>query len=301
MIRLAIAYLGVVVLLCAAIVMGPLAWIQGDHDAPVAEAEALPPAARDLALAQQEPAPAPAADVAAPAPEGSTAQLLASAIAASQAAEVAAATQQPAPSRLIVDNSDLNSTTQDILAQLRNEAGQAPGVRAQASDDAMMQMSANALSGLRALRDGAGGSDLSLQSLVVQALREGQSDAYIDALVNEAAGQGAVSVPAMLVTAEGRVDTAVLLASLVARSTEAEFGEGDISDPTADLATPEVIFDRDQLYTVQPGDSLGAIALRFYGDAGKFPAIFNANRATLIAPDQIRTGQRLTIPAPGRL
>ena len=51
-----------------------------------------------------------------------------------------------------------------------------------------------------------------------------------------------------------------------------------------------------RFYTVNSGDSLGAIAIKFYGDVSKFPLIFEANRGILSSPDMIRVGQRLTIP-----
>lgn len=55
-----------------------------------------------------------------------------------------------------------------------------------------------------------------------------------------------------------------------------------------------------QEYTVVKGDTLSDIAKRFYGKAGKWPVIFDANRDTLKDPDRIRPGQVLRIPAPER-
>jgi hypothetical protein len=49
-----------------------------------------------------------------------------------------------------------------------------------------------------------------------------------------------------------------------------------------------------QTYAVQPGDTLGKIAARFYGDAGKFPLIVSANAIT--DPDTLLVGQSLVIP-----
>lgn len=51
-----------------------------------------------------------------------------------------------------------------------------------------------------------------------------------------------------------------------------------------------------RFYTVQPGDSLGYIAQKFYGDASFYPEIWEANRGILSSPDRIRKGQRLVIP-----
>ena len=51
-----------------------------------------------------------------------------------------------------------------------------------------------------------------------------------------------------------------------------------------------------QYYTVQSGDSLSKIAQHFYGDAGKFDAIFEANQPMLSDPNRIYPGQTLRIP-----
>ncbi len=51
-----------------------------------------------------------------------------------------------------------------------------------------------------------------------------------------------------------------------------------------------------QWYTVVSGDNLSKIARQFYGDANKYPAIFEANRPMLSHPDKIYPGQVLRIP-----
>ena len=55
------------------------------------------------------------------------------------------------------------------------------------------------------------------------------------------------------------------------------------------------------LYTVKSGDSLSKIAKAHYGDAMKYPVIFEANKPMLKDPDRIYPGQVLRIPASGRL
>jgi nucleoid-associated protein YgaU len=50
------------------------------------------------------------------------------------------------------------------------------------------------------------------------------------------------------------------------------------------------------LYEVKPGDSLSALAQRFYGKASLYPKIFEANRDILSNPDLIKVGQKLKIP-----
>jgi len=49
-------------------------------------------------------------------------------------------------------------------------------------------------------------------------------------------------------------------------------------------------------YTVVKGDSLSKIAKAVYGDAMKYPAIFEANKPMLKDPDKIYPGQVLRIP-----
>lgn len=52
-----------------------------------------------------------------------------------------------------------------------------------------------------------------------------------------------------------------------------------------------------QWHTVERGDTLSAIAKKFYGDANKYPTIFEANKPMLSDPDKIYPGQKLRIPA----
>lgn len=49
-------------------------------------------------------------------------------------------------------------------------------------------------------------------------------------------------------------------------------------------------------YTVKSGDSLWAIAKKFYGNGAKYTAIYNANRSKIKNPNLIYPGQVLTIP-----
>lgn len=53
----------------------------------------------------------------------------------------------------------------------------------------------------------------------------------------------------------------------------------------------------EQTYTVEKGDTLSHIAKQFYGKAGKWQAIFAANRDQLDDADKIFPGQVLKIPA----
>jgi len=60
-------------------------------------------------------------------------------------------------------------------------------------------------------------------------------------------------------------------------------------------APPEPEAEAD-FYTVKAGDSLSRIAKELYGDAMKYPVIFEANKPMLKDPDKIHPGQVLRIP-----
>jgi nucleoid-associated protein YgaU len=60
---------------------------------------------------------------------------------------------------------------------------------------------------------------------------------------------------------------------------------------TVDAPEPEA-----QWNTVVSGDNLSKIAKKFYGDANKYPVIFEANKPMLTHPDKIYPGQMLRIP-----
>ena len=64
--------------------------------------------------------------------------------------------------------------------------------------------------------------------------------------------------------------------------------EGAVPDP-ANQGRP-------QWYSVQKGDTLASIAKRFYGNAEAWRNIYQANRQTLAAPDQLKIGMRLRLP-----
>ncbi len=51
-----------------------------------------------------------------------------------------------------------------------------------------------------------------------------------------------------------------------------------------------------EFYTVQKGDTLSAISKRFYGSAGLYMRIFEANKPLLSDPNKIYPGQALRIP-----
>lgn len=128
-----------------------------------------------------------------------------------------------------------------------------------ANDEQMAAMTASVIAAIGLVRNQAGSSGDTLQGLVAQALSHSQSDAYTDAMVAEAKA-GTPEAPAPL------PQTAVVSA------------------------------DGARYYTVEPGDSLASIAIRFFGSASDLTRIFEANRAQIVDPEKIRVGQTLRIP-----
>lgn len=49
-------------------------------------------------------------------------------------------------------------------------------------------------------------------------------------------------------------------------------------------------------YTIKSGDSLSKIAKQYYGDAGDWKKIFEANKDKIKDPDMIFPGQKIIIP-----
>ena len=70
------------------------------------------------------------------------------------------------------------------------------------------------------------------------------------------------------------------------------------ADLTCDIAVDPSIAPPPEPRTckVQPGDSLSKISKQFYGDAGKYMKIFEANKDQLTDPNLIKVGQVLKIP-----
>jgi len=64
-----------------------------------------------------------------------------------------------------------------------------------------------------------------------------------------------------------------------------------------DQMTVEHVEPEAQFHTVVSGDTLGKIAKTYYGNAMKYPVIFEANKPMLEHPDRIYPGQVLRIPA----
>ena len=291
MIRIVAALFVFAVLLCAWIIYDPLS--------------GLPP--EEMTTEAPAPVPAPAT-----APTEELVDRLGQAIEVTRSVPEIAPTQpvmreitrvfeEPA---IRVDDQTLSETTAGVLAGLGLDV-RSPAESS--ADDPMAQMTVGVLSGIRSVTgetDARFTEPTPLQTLVIEALRDGQTDAAIDAAVNEAALAGELAVPDVIVTSDGRVDTSVLLTSIIA---EARVAAGEARQPAdagsvggegVEVRVVQTVEETQQyrFYTVNAGDSLGAIAIKFYGDAIYYNVIFDANRAILSSPDRIKAGQRLVIP-----
>ncbi len=165
-----------------------------------------------------------------------------------------------------------------------------------------------------------------LNSLVEKALAEGKTSEDVLQLIEEALGRkGEASLEQLLAAGNRRIDLRQLLRELVARAaareetpadayTRALMAEGDAT--TLDMAAaPAAMADQasrtpgtgdrmatgkatggPRIITVQPGDTLGMLARRYYGDAALWRRIYEANRDRIENPDLLLAGQRIRIP-----
>lgn len=71
----------------------------------------------------------------------------------------------------------------------------------------------------------------------------------------------------------------------------------DVGQVQDEIEVPADAAGESEMHVVVSGDTLSAIAKEHYGDATKYPVIFEANRPMLSDPDKIYVGQVLRIPA----
>lgn len=214
-----------------------------------------------------------------------------------QVANVSASVSAPAP-QAATASPNLLDMTNSVLAGLGVQKND-PTPTTNADQDQLRAMTSSVLAGLGI----APVTDTAGESGQANPLGNGQSDDEILALLSVAIDRGLIEVPKSLRTAEGEVDKATMIAQL-ARAAAGEAAEAPSDDMIAGGVGVEVRVVQQagktvqyRFYTVQRGDSLGAIAHKFYGDAAMYSHIYEANRRLMPGPDQIRVGQRLTIPA----
>ena len=67
-------------------------------------------------------------------------------------------------------------------------------------------------------------------------------------------------------------------------------------DLRAPKPKPEEPKENAEIYEIVSGDTLGAIAKRYYGNASKYMKIFEANKDIISDPNKIYPGQKIRIP-----
>jgi nucleoid-associated protein YgaU len=67
-------------------------------------------------------------------------------------------------------------------------------------------------------------------------------------------------------------------------------------DLKAPAPKPEEPEEKAEIYEIVSGDTLGAIAKRYYGNASKYMKIFEANKNIISDPNKIYPGQKIRIP-----
>jgi len=67
-------------------------------------------------------------------------------------------------------------------------------------------------------------------------------------------------------------------------------------DLRAPKPKPEEPKEKAEIYEIVSGDTLGAIAKRYYGSASKYMKIFEANKDIISDPNKIYPGQKIRIP-----
>jgi len=153
-----------------------------------------------------------------------------------------------------------------------------------------------------------------IDELVRHADENGKSSDYIARLVDEAVESSKVYIPIALRGADGKLDTSLLIQSVVTRSlapaaTDADTDylaalddEADSTVKTAAVAVPNKLTDaaapqdKPKFVTVKAGQTLGHIAWKYYGDSLAYVKIFDANRDKIRNPNVVRVGLKLRLP-----
>ena len=113
-------------------------------------------------------------------------------------------------------------------------------------------------------------------------------DTSADVLAADTSADQSASAPAM--ATEPPVATPAETPAAPAAESAAAPAMESTSAPAMETAAAE------RTYTVEEGDTLSAIAERFYGSANDWPRIHEANRDQIENPDMIYPGQTLKIP-----
>ena len=124
-----------------------------------------------------------------------------------------------------------------------------------------------------------------------KAIRKEVEDLGLD---DELGGDFNVIVDGKQVKLEGKVPDQETKEKLILAAGNVS-GIGEVDDSMKVKSKAKV--SESVMHTVKSGDTLSKIAKKYYGDAMRYPDIFDANTPMLKHPDKIYPGQVLRIPA----
>lgn len=144
----------------------------------------------------------------------------------------------------------------------------------QLTDDVLALLSAAPIDGADALK-----------SLLNEAIRQRQSDAYIRVLLNTAVERGAFGIPHALRTTDGALDAHALMKAMAQTA------------GTPVPVMPEQV-ETNGTQKIVPGDSLARLALRYYGQPLKYDIILAANPQIDPRDPVLTPGDVIQMPRP---
>jgi nucleoid-associated protein YgaU len=101
-----------------------------------------------------------------------------------------------------------------------------------------------------------------------------------------------VDVEDGVVTLAGEAESAEALEKAVLMAGNVE----GVAEVRSDNVVAPAATDKVEYYEIVSGDTLSAIAQKYYGKASAYPRIFEANREVIKDPDKIYVGQKIRIP-----
>jgi len=101
-----------------------------------------------------------------------------------------------------------------------------------------------------------------------------------------------VKVDNGVVTLSGKADNAAALEKAVLMAGNVK----GVSEVKFDNVSAPVATEKVEYYEIVSGDTLSAIAKKFYGKSSEYPRIFEANREVIKDANKIYPGQKIRIP-----
>jgi len=143
-----------------------------------------------------------------------------------------------------------------------------------------------------------------LSGLVDKGMRQGKTSQDMLMLIDEALkARMGISLEELARRSGGKLDMRDLLSRLVAKAARNGTASGGddaliktLAREGAGVRLAERPVDGGKVITVRPGDTLGSIARRIYGDSSQWKRIYDANRDVIGNPDVITAGSKLRLP-----